>query len=180
MNSPRTRKANARSTTPAHRVDPRIMAFLTRAMDWFEHGLQNVVESSGFEPVHRTHSMILMHIAMGIDAPSEIARELGLTRQNVHHMAKALIERGIIESIPDPDDPRRSRYHLSEKSSAMRRLALETMADLERVLEARIGPQRVASLREALATDWGPPITSREGLRASLPGGQHKPPNDKQ
>ncbi len=172
MNASRADKSRKRSNETQHPVDPLIMATLTRAMDWFEHSLQNVVESAGFAPVHRTQSMILMHIAMGVDAPSEIARQLFLTRQNVHHMAKALIQRGIIDAIPDPEDPRRSRYRLSDAAGEMRRLALDTMADLERVLEGRVGAERVANLREALAADWGPQITSREELQDSLAAGK--------
>lgn len=174
MTSSRTDKGRARPRRGRHPVDPLIMATLTRAMDWFERSLQNVVASAGFEPVHRTQSMILMHIAMGIDAPSDIAREMFLTRQNVHHMARGLIERGIIEAVPDPGDPRRSRYRLSESASEMRRLALDTMADLERVLEKRIGANRVAALREVLASDWGPQITSHEELLELLPASRRK------
>lgn len=134
------------------------MAGLTRALDWFDNSLQNVVASMGYEPFHRTQSMIIMHIALGIDTPSDIAREMSLTRQNVHHMAKVLIEKGVIESQPDPRDPRRNVYRLSDRASDLRRAALATMTELERVLEQRIGRRRVTALREALAADWGSEI----------------------
>ncbi len=140
------------------------MARMTQALDWFDNSLQNVVASSGFEPLHRTQSMIMMHIALGVNRPSDIAREMGLTRQNVHHMAKNLIKAGIIDSAPDPDDPRRSLYQLSEKSSEMRDLALNTMAALEAVLEQRIGTQSLNGLRAALEADWGPQIGSADEL----------------
>jgi DNA-binding MarR family transcriptional regulator len=160
----RTRQNGARP------VEQRIMAHLTRAMDWFDNSLQNVVASSGFQPVHRTQSMILMHIAMGVRAPSDIARAMGLTRQNVHHMAKELIDRNIIESTADPRDPRRSLYRMAENANAnaMRRLALETMGELERVLETRIGAELVAQLRDAVTADWGPEVGSVSELRGGL------------
>jgi DNA-binding MarR family transcriptional regulator len=155
-------------------VGTRIMAGLTRAVDWFDNSLQNVVASLGYEPFHRTQSMIIMHIALGIDTPSDIAREMSLTRQNVHHMAKTLIERGVIEALPDVRDPRRSRYRLSEKSSALRQAALVTMTQLEQVLEARIGGERVASLRDALSADWGPDVAGAEEL-GTQPGTRRSP-----
>jgi DNA-binding MarR family transcriptional regulator len=158
----RTRRAGAP-------VEARLMARLTVAMDWFDNSLQNVLASCGFEPVHRTQSLILMHIAMGIDAPSDIAREMGLTRQNVHHMAKDLIRRGVIDSLPDSRDPRRSCYRLSEKAADLRRLALRTLAELEEVLETRIGAERVRGLRNGLFADWGPEIGDEAELRAALP-----------
>ncbi len=146
------------------RVAGRVMARLTQALDWFDNSLQNVVAASGFEPLHRTQSMIMMHIALGVNRPPDIAREMGLTRQNVHHMAKGLITAGIIDSAPDPDDPRRSLYQLSKKSSDMRDLALDTMAGLERVLEQRIGTRTLDGLRAALEADWGPEIAGSEEL----------------
>lgn len=152
----------AREAEP--RVAGRVMARLTQALDWFDNSLQNVVAASGFEPLHRTQSMIMMHIALEVNRPADIAREMGLTRQNVHHMAKGLIDAGIIASTPDPDDPRRSLYTLSEKSSELRNLALSTMAGLESVLEQRIGTRALNGLRTALEADWGPEVTSADEL----------------
>lgn len=152
---------------PSSRVAARIMAGLTRALDWFDNSLQNVVAANGFQPLHRTQSMIMMQIALGVDRPADIAREMRLTRQNVHHMAKGLIEAGIIVSAPDPDDPRRSLYRLSEGSSEVRNLALSTMAELEAVLEARIGKRKVSGLRTALEADWGPEVRSSMELRVT-------------
>jgi DNA-binding MarR family transcriptional regulator len=162
----------ARDTDSARREDEprvagRVMARLTQAIDWFDNSLQNVVASSGFEPLHRTQSMIMMHIALGVSRPADIAREMGLTRQNVHHMAKSLIDAGIIDSAPDPDDPRRSLYRLSEKSSDMRNLALDTMTELEAVLEQRIGTRTLNGLRTALEADWGEEVASADELTGS-------------
>ena len=159
-----TREPAAAREGNTPRVAGRVMARLTQAIDWFDNSLQNVVASSGFEPLHRTQSMIMMHIALGVSRPSDIAREMGLTRQNVHHMAKSLIDAGIIDSAPDPDDPRRTLYQLSEKSSDMRNLALDTMRELEAVLEQRIGARSLNGLRAALEADWGPEVASADEL----------------
>ncbi len=156
---------SVQETTDLRPVTGRIMAGLTQALDWFDNSLQNVVASRGFEPFHRTQSMIIMHIALGLDAPADIAREMGLTRQNVHHMAKELIRSGVIESERDPSDPRRTVYRLSEHARELRGVALSTMIELENVLESRIGPERVAALREALNIDWGPDVADEAELK---------------
>lgn len=159
------------TSRPTAPVAARIMAGLTRALDWFDNSLQNVVADHGYEPFHRTQSMILMHIALGTDRPSDIAREMGLTRQNVHHMAKTLIASGVIESAPDPADPRRSLYRMSRRASELRNLALRTLTDLESVLEQRIGTRNVAALRSALASEWGPEIANENDLRTGIKPG---------
>lgn len=166
MTRPPNKPATAGQSSAASPVTSRIMAGLTQALDWFDNSLQNVVASRGFQPFHRTQSMIIMHIALGIDTPSDIAREMGLTRQNVHHMAKGLIDSGVIESTPDPRDPRRNLYRLSAEAGELRSMALATMTRLEQVLEARIGAQRVADLRDALHADWGPDIADEADLKA--------------
>ena len=121
------------------------MAGLVRAIDWFDNSLQNILASKGYPRVHRTQSMILVHIASGNDKPSDIGREMGLTRQNVHHMAKALIAAGLIEKNPDPDDPRRSIYRMAETAEEIRSFALDTLGKLEFVLAERIGKEDEAA-----------------------------------
>ena len=151
-----------------HRIDRHLMAGLIRAMDWFDNGLQNVLAAKGFKPLHRTQSMIMVHIASGIESPADIAREMGLTRQNVHHMAKTLISEGLVEQAPDSDDPRRVVYQLAGSAAEIRSVALETLGNLEAVLDARIGAKAVAGLQRALAADWGREVQDDEELVAAM------------
>jgi DNA-binding MarR family transcriptional regulator len=144
------------------------MAGLIRAMDWFDNGLQNVLASRGFKPLHRTQSMIMVHIASGIVSPADIAREMGLTRQNVHHMAKTLIADGLIEQMPDRDDPRRTVYQLAGSATEIRGVALATLGNLEAVLADRIGVGAVAALRQVLTADWGNEIHDDGEMAAAL------------
>lgn len=166
----RSKMSSPEADQPARPVAGRIMAGLTQALDWFDNSLQNVVASHGYQPFHRTQSMIIMHIALGIDSPADIAREMGLTRQNVHHMAKDLIRSGVVTSARDPKDPRRTVYLLSEQAQELRSIALSTMTELERVLERRIGLRRVTALRDALNADWGPDVSDDRALRTELGG----------
>ncbi len=163
--------SEAQDTRPAkgHRIDRHMIAGLARAIDWADNSLQAVLASRGYKPVHRTQSLILVHIASGIDAPSDIAREMGLTRQNVHQMTRGLIDDNIVEQFPDPRDPRRSRYRLTDESADIRNAALETLALLEDVISRRTGlPEAdIQAFFRVLAADWGPEIHSDEALRAA-------------
>jgi EAL domain-containing protein (putative c-di-GMP-specific phosphodiesterase class I)/DNA-binding MarR family transcriptional regulator len=102
------------------RLDRHLIAGLVRAIDWLDNSLQNLRVARGYPSMHRTQSLILVHIASGIDAPADIAREMGSTRQNIHHMTRGLIDLGIVEQYPDPHDPRRARYRVSEGASELR------------------------------------------------------------
>jgi DNA-binding MarR family transcriptional regulator len=158
----------ANRTVAEHQIDRDAMAGLIRAMDWFDNGLQNVLASRGFKPLHRTQSMIMVHIASGIVSPADIAREMGLTRQNVHHMAKTLIADGLIEQMPDRDGPRRTVYQLAGSATEIRSVALETLGNLEAVLADRVGAGAVAALQRVLAADWGDVIQDDEEMVAAM------------
>lgn len=156
-----------RHATPRE-IDRHLVAGLSRAIDWIDNSLQQVLASRGFKPVHRTQSLILLHIASGIDSPADIAREMGLTRQNVHHMAKSLIHDGLIEQVPDPADPRRCLYRLAGAAAEIRGVALETLDQLEMALANRIGAEALETLRQTLAADWGNEIQNSDDMTAAL------------
>ena len=147
-------------------MDTLLLSGLTRAVDWFDNSLQHVLESRGFKPVHRTQSLILIHISAGVDAPSDIAREMGITRQNVHQMARGLINEGIVEQFPDPRDPRRSRYRFAAPRSDIRAAALDALSKLERIMQQRtnLSDEEMATFRRVLAADWGPEVPSGDAL----------------
>jgi hypothetical protein len=63
-----------------HSIDRHLFAGLVRTIDWVDNSLQNILAFRGFEPVHRTQSLILVHIVNGVENPAEIAREMGSTR----------------------------------------------------------------------------------------------------
>jgi DNA-binding MarR family transcriptional regulator len=153
---------------PSRRIDGFVMSGLVRAVDWFDNSLQNVLAARGYQPLHRTQSMIMVHVASGIESPADIAREMGVTRQNVHHMAKSLISQGLIEQAPDPTDPRRTIYQLAGAATEIRSVALETLTKLEAVLARRIGAKAVTDLRRALSADWGDDIRDHEDMVAAL------------
>ncbi len=135
--------------------DRHIVAGLVRALDWFDNGLQNILRQRGYRSVHRTQSMIIVHIASGLDRPADIAREMGLTRQNIHHMAKSLIDEGLIEQRAVPEDSRANYYAFTPESEDIRAAARETLGYLEKILIKRIGRDAVRDLKRALGKDWG-------------------------
>ncbi len=160
--------ARAAGPRPPRRIERNVLSGLIRAVDWFDNGLQNVLASRGYKPLHRTQSMIMVHIASGVESPVEIAREMGLTRQNVHHMAKSLIHDGLIEQVPDPADPRRCLYRLAGAAAEIRGVALETLDQLEMALANRIGAEALETLRQTLAADWGNEIQNSDDMTAAL------------
>ncbi|MBT3900780.1 MAG: winged helix-turn-helix transcriptional regulator, partial [Gammaproteobacteria bacterium] len=108
--------------------------------------------------VNRTQSMILIHISNGVTRPSEIAREMGTTRQNIHSMAKHLIDNHIVKLISDPNDRRSKQYAFSDDSQELRDTVLKVLVQLDKKLADRIGKDTMQDLNRALSADWGEPV----------------------
>lgn len=160
-------------------VEWHLIAGLVKALDWFDNSLQNVLASQGFTPVHRTQSLILVYIASGVRSPANIAREMGLTRQNVHQMTKLLIESGLVEQRQHPDDPRRIQYGLTESSADIRTAALEALNVLSELMakRTRATATDLRTFRRLLTADWGPVVADQDELQAAL-GAKRTPAKD--
>ena len=151
-------------------VEWHLIAGLVKALNWFDNSLQNILASRGFAPVHRTQSLILVHIASGVRSPADIAREMGWTRQNVHQMTKPLIESGLVEQRQNSKDPRRIEYGLTESSTEIREAALQTLNALTELMAVRTRASRkdISTFRRILSADWGSIVADQDNLRSGL------------
>ncbi|AVA15432.1 MULTISPECIES: flavin reductase [Sphingopyxis] len=148
--------AQSRKTGEADGMnDGYLMMDLMRAFYWFDEGLQSALKARGWQSISRSQSFTLANIALGIHRPSDIARNLGISRQAVSKMLQEMGEQGLITVEPDPDDKRASLVGFSEKSAQLRADALEILMQLERTIGERIGARALKALRAALGQDWG-------------------------
>jgi len=131
---------------------------LWEGYEWFDEGLQKSLKALGWPTMTGPESMIIVHVILGINRPSEIARSLGLTRQAVHFTINKIIKKGIVELHSDPLDARSSVVGFTKIGKTMRRDARMIVAHIEQVLIERIGAKNVQNLKAALAPDWGPPV----------------------
>lgn len=132
-----------------------IFADLVSAVDWYDVSLQSILETKNLPSVNRTQSVMLTHIAKGVTRPSDIALQMGTTRQNIHAMAKSLIDDRIIEVVPDPEDGRSKQYAFCEESLEFRDTVIKVFRYLDRQLANRIGRDEYKALKHALSLDWG-------------------------
>ncbi len=132
-----------------------IFAGLVAAVDWYDNSLQSILASRGLKVLNRTQAMMLVHIANGTTRPSAIAREMRITRQNIHAMAKDLINNDVLILVPDENDRRSGKYELSQDATAQREKVLDILDYLNNKLSDRIGKDTVRDLWRALSADWG-------------------------
>lgn len=132
-----------------------LMVRLSQLLFWFDESLQTSLQKAGFEPASRTQSMFLLCLASGANKPSQIAAQLGVTRQVVSHIVNQLTDRGLITSTQDPDDARSRIIQYSSRAQDLRNAAHTIVAALEALLKKRIGATAFKNLYESLSRDWG-------------------------
>jgi DNA-binding MarR family transcriptional regulator len=114
------------------------------------HRIVDGINAAGF-PQRAAHSAVMAHIDIdGGTRLTTIAARANITPQAVGELVDDLERLGYVVRRPDPDDRRAKRIVLTEHGQACVDAALRTIAALEAELDARLGPDTVTALHEAL------------------------------
>jgi DNA-binding MarR family transcriptional regulator len=140
--------------SPEHLIVPIWQAFV-----WLDEGLQNYLRLCGWPEVTRPQSMVMTNVVAGVRRPSDIARNLGVSRQAIHVTLRQMIDLGLLELVDDPDDKRSKMVAIGATGGLMRENAQEAMRLMTIELRRRIGAANLTQLQAALAADWAEPIT---------------------
>ncbi|WP_374525219.1 MarR family winged helix-turn-helix transcriptional regulator [Sphingopyxis sp.] len=128
---------------------------------WLDEGLQARLRDRGWPEVSRPQSMVMTNIVSGIVRPSDIARNLGISRQAIHSTINQMVALGVVALEPDPDDRRRMIVSLTEAGARMRQDAQRAMDAMSDQLAERLGHERFTELLTILEADWGDNMESK-------------------
>lgn len=135
-----------------------LLAQLVKAMNWVHHSMQLQIQGSGFGPYNTSQAIVLCNIILGINRPSGIAREMGLSRQAVSQILKELESQGVIELADDPAHKlaKIARIRYDERKDGLGSVTRGAVRAVDEKLNQRIGKANMQSLKKALDADWGP------------------------
>ena len=122
---------------------------------WLDEGLQARLHDHGWPDVNRPQSMVMTNIVSGIVRPSDIARNLGLSRQAIHSTINQMVKLGIVQLDVDPDDRRHMIVSLTDVGARMRKDAQRSMDALTAQIASMLGQDKFDALLAALEADWG-------------------------
>ena len=122
---------------------------------WLDEGLQARLHDHGWPDVNRPQSMIMTNIVSGVVRPSDIARNLGVSRQAIHSTINQMVKLGMVRLDVDPDDRRHMIVSLTDLGARMRKDAQRSMDALTAQIADRLGQDRFDALLAALDADWG-------------------------
>src|SRR3546814_8022879 len=120
----------------------------------------------------------MTNIVSGIVRPSDIASNLGVSRQAVHSTINQMVKLGIVRLDVDPDDRRHMIVSLTELGARMRQDAQRSMDALTAQIADRLGQDRFDALLAALEADWGDniaraPAPSRKDRKSTRLNSSH-------
>jgi DNA-binding MarR family transcriptional regulator len=108
------------------------------------------LHAGGFTDLVPAHFAVLRYPGPANRRPSDLAAEVGMTRQAMNYLLGQLERSGYILRDDDPDDRRSRRVRLTERGDAVVRTIRATVADIETELAQELGREHFAELRERL------------------------------
>jgi DNA-binding MarR family transcriptional regulator len=129
---------------------PLIGALLRMPVDAVHRRIVADLHDAGFTDLGESHMAVLRYPGPQGRRPSEIADELGMSKQAVNYLLGGLERSGYVRRADDPDDRRSRRVELTERGEAVRQTIRATVADIESELARELGDRSFAQLRGLL------------------------------
>lgn len=104
----------------------------------------------GFEDLDAAHLGVFQFPGPQGAKPSQLAARLHASKQSINHLLGQLERFGYLERRNDSEDMRSRRIHLTPRGKSAVLTIRQAVMDVERDWEARLGPRRLAVLREIL------------------------------
>jgi DNA-binding MarR family transcriptional regulator len=123
---------------------------LALALNSYVGHLHRRLGEAGYTDLRPTFGLPLRALHAGPRTLTELARELGVTKQAAAKVVGELERRRLIERHPSPQDGRATLLRLSARGEALVAVAVEAGNAVERDLAAELGAPAAAGLRAGL------------------------------
>ena len=126
---------------------------LAKATQQWNERLAERFAAAGYAEVRPSYGSILLPLyeqdglRMG-----ELARRARLSKQTMTSLVRRAERDRLVERSPDPEDARASLVFLTSRSRAFEPVAVRVLRELDDDARARLSPERVDALTEALST----------------------------
>lgn len=120
---------------------------------WFETRLSNELTQLGVHPRTPAQAQILMALNGGSRTISDVARQIGVSRQAAHKTINELIKDGWLQTRTG--DKRHSKIvELTPYGVAQRNTVVTAMRNIEKEIASSIGTDNLALLKKLLSQPW--------------------------
>jgi len=149
-------------STAAEPPPPLLGALLRMPVDAVHRRILTDVHAAGFTDIVEAHMVILRYPGPQGRRPSDVAAEIGMSKQAVNYLLGGLERAGYVERDDDPTDGRSRLVEFTERGEALRRAIRASVRKVEREVEKQLGSEEYARLRDLLVR-----LNDTEFVRAS-------------
>ena len=127
-----------------------IGALLRMPADAVRRRMLEHLRAHGFDGLEAAHLNVFQYPGPEGARPSELAAELGMSKQALNYMLGELERLGYLERLPDPEDTRSKRIALTARGSAAVKTMLDAVRAVERDWRRELGAKEFEQLRALL------------------------------
>jgi DNA-binding MarR family transcriptional regulator len=128
---------------------------MLRAVYWYCDALQDNLEAQGYRRTSRAMAFVMFNIAQGEHRASNIARNLGISRQAVGQMLTELKNRNVIAVSEDPGNRRSRIVDFTSEFAEEGAACAEILTKLDADVSACVGNGDFRAMERALSKVWG-------------------------
>jgi len=126
-------------------------ALLRAARQTYGSAVRAALADAGCDDMPRDGSYVIAAISRTGAPLSRVISGLGVSKQAAGQLVDTLVTRGYLDRDTDPDDRRRLTISLTERGQAAAAVIRAAVGQVDADLIRRVGPERVAHARAALA-----------------------------
>ena len=123
---------------------------LLRAARLFNEAAIARVNANGGPPLRQAHTQLLPHLGREGIRATELARQVGISKQAVGVLLEDMLTWGVVERVPDPADGRAQLVRLTTEGEAATLRGLGVLDGLAAELEAELGEKTMRKLHKRL------------------------------
>ncbi len=154
----RKKAATAKASLDIPPEDAHVSLSLLKYFYWIELGIRSYLRSRNNVEFSRGEGLVIASLMLGYSRPSDIARQLGVSRQATHVTIQQMKKKGIVDLSPDPDDGRIKQVVLTPLAKKMNDDGTVAMNLIWQELGRRLGKADLVRTARVLTKDWGPPV----------------------
>jgi len=134
-----------------------LVTLLSGAVRSMSSAVLNEIDPQATSGVRLAHVPVIAALDGGGSRLVDLAHGIGITRQATTALVRDLEQAGIVATSPDPRDGRATLVNLTDAGVAFCQRVLEVLARREGELASRLGPAKLAELKETLRSLATPP-----------------------
>jgi DNA-binding MarR family transcriptional regulator len=137
-------------STPRQDERRPLIALVRRADRAFQNHMVSNAHARGRPDIKPAHNALFSIMGMNGERTSNLAARAGITRQSMGEVVRDLVDLGILEMVPDPEDRRAKIVRYTEEGARFSSEGFQQIESLERRFVEEFGADEYETARAVL------------------------------